>query len=116
MPRIWTSIKGPNNKKWKIRELSINAPPSLLDCLRQDYHGTRTDTDGGGGDGGSNKGNVRGRLIKLDTRHAKIRKLFTAGESHNDWPVPCLAMVGEDRLMKYTSPSLETSPLSFQFE
>ena len=62
MPRIWTSIKGPNNKKWKIRELPIDA---LLDCLRQDYHGTRTDTDGGGSDGGSsNKGNVRGRLIK----------------------------------------------------
>ena len=28
-----------------LEELSIDAPPSLLDCLRQDYHGTRTDTE-----------------------------------------------------------------------
>ena len=46
-----------------------------------------------GGGGGNNKGNVRGRLTKLYTRHAKIRKLFTAGGSHNGWPVPCLAIV-----------------------
>ena len=65
-----------------------------------------------GGGGGNNKGNVRGRLTKLYTRHAKIRKLFTAGGSHNGWPVPCLAIVEEDRLVKYFTPPLETIPLS----
>ena len=46
------------------------------------------------GGGGNNKGNVRGR------------------GSHNGWPVPYLAIVEEDRLVKYFTPPLETIPLS----
>ena len=47
-----------------------------------------------GGGGGNNKGNVRDR------------------GSHNGWPVPYLAIVEEDRLVKYFTPPLETIPLS----
>ena len=30
MPRVWTSRESPNNKKWKTRELPVDAALSLL--------------------------------------------------------------------------------------
>ena len=67
-----------------------------------------------GGGGGNNKGKVRGRLTKLYTRHAKIRKLFTAGGSHNGWPVPCLAIVEEDKRSEIFYTTFSNNP-SFSF-